>query len=86
MPELNRYLKIETMNKGTLYARVTDGQYEVLTDRGNHSEEAIVPLYAQSTPTGDVGKWVVRLKDVEDAQLWEPTAESGFAREWPESW
>ncbi len=88
MDELFRNVKIEAVTDTgqpyTLYANVTDGQYEILMDRGNYPDSAVMSVYGQITPMGEVGPRVFSLRYVSDVQLWEPPPGCGIAREWPD--
>lgn len=87
MQELHRNVEITYMSgsgKNTLYARVTEGQYELLVNRGDNPN-ASMSVYAQLTPTGEVGPRVIRLAWLTDVRLWSPPAACGIAREWPDA-
>ncbi|MEU7857876.1 hypothetical protein [Nonomuraea sp. NPDC049141] len=67
-----------------LYARVGEGQYEILLNPNDlvaPPEDVVMSVYAQLTPTGDVGPRVIRLSWVTGMKLWEPPLDCGFARE-----
>ncbi|MEW9530730.1 hypothetical protein [Microbispora sp. NPDC049125] len=90
--ELFRNVEIDFNQPGSgkpakMYANVTEDQYEILVDRDNlevPAKNLVMPLYAQLTPTGDVGHYILRLSYVTGVKLWEPPPDSGIAREWPE--
>ncbi len=70
----------------TLYARVGEAQYELLINRDSLAAPArnvVTSVVAQLTPTGEVGRYTIRLGWVTDVHLWDPPAGSGIARAWP---
>jgi hypothetical protein len=87
MQQLHRNVEItytSAAGKNTLYARVTEGQYELLVNHGNNAD-ATMSVYAQLTPGGEVGPRIVRLAWVTAVQLWSPPPGCGIVRTWPEA-
>lgn len=87
MGELHRNVAItytSASGSNTLYARVTNGQYELLVNHDDN-KDATMSVYAQLTPSGEVGPRGIRMAWVTGVQLWTPPRDCGIVRTWPDA-